>query len=113
MKQTVYDGSRKTTVNTRYDPCLYRAPRFADPARGSKEVGKDLYMHEQAGGEKMITYYLHLWSNNRSIRDKILPVSPQIADRFLKARGIACDLFPKNDATARLYAWGYGIAEEF
>jgi len=113
MKQTLYDGSRKTTVNTRYDTCLYQAPRFADPARGSKEIGKDLYMHTQTGEEKSIIYYLHLWSNNRTIRDKILPVSPQVADRFLQVRGLTCDLFPKNNAAARLYAWGYEIAEEF
>ena len=113
MKLTLYDGSRKTTVNTRHDECLYHAPR---PAPGGPDVmatGKDLYMHVQADQEKNITYYLHLWSRSKTIREKILPLSPSMADRFLKNRGLDCNLFPANDPVSRLYAWGYGITEEF
>jgi len=113
MKTTLYDGSRRTTVNTRHDECLYHAPR---PVRGGPEVtatGKDLYMHVQTDQEKKITYYLHLWSKGKAIGEKILPLSQTMAERFLKQRGLDCNLFPRDDPVSRLYAWGYGIAEEF
>jgi len=113
MKQTLYDGSRKTTVNTRYDECLYLAPRPGSSGSDAKVTGKDLYMHTTTGQDKAITYYLHLWSTSRTVKEKILPLSPTMADRFLKVRGLECNLFPKNDPVANLYAWGYGIAEEF
>jgi hypothetical protein len=113
MKQTLYDGSRKTTVNTRYDECLYLAARPASDEPEVKVTGKDLYMHVQTDQEKKITYYLHLWSTSRTVKEKILPLSPSMADRFLKVRGLDCNLFPKNDPIGNLYAWGYGIAEEF
>ncbi|MFZ1127187.1 hypothetical protein [Methanoregula sp.] len=113
LKQTLYDGSRKTTVNTRYDECLYLAPRPVSGAPEVKVTGKDLYMHLAADQDKGITYYLHLWSSSRTVKEKILPPSPSMADRFLKSRGLDCNLFPKSDPVARLYAWGYGIAEEF
>lgn len=110
MKTQLYDGSRKIPVNTRHDECLYAAPR---PLRYSPEIlqqGKDLYIHTD--NEKKITYYLHLWTMNRS-RDKIIPVSPAAAERFLRSKGLICNLFPKSDPIATLYNWGYGIAEEF
>lgn len=113
MKQTLYDGSRKTTVNTRYDECLYLVPRPVSHAPEVNVTGKDLYMHVATDPDKRITYYLHLWSNSRTVKEKILPMSPSMVDRFLKSRGLDCNLFPKNDPVARLYAWGYGIAEEF
>lgn len=113
MKQTLYDGSRKTTVNTRYDECLYLAPRPVSDQPDVKVTGKDLYMHVAALQDKSITYYLHLWSTSRTVKEKILPLSPSMADRFLKTKGLVCNLFPKNDPVANLYAWGYGIAEEF
>jgi hypothetical protein len=113
LKQTLYDGSRKTTVNTRYDECLYFAPRPVSDQPDVKITGKDLYMHIAANQDKSIMYYLNLWSNNRTIKEKILPLSPSMADRFLKTKGLVCNLFPKNDPVVNLYAWGYGIAEEF
>jgi len=113
MKTTLYDGSRKTTVNTRHDECLYHASRPASDGKDVTATGKDLYMHVHTDGEKSITYYLHLWSKGKAIREKILPISPSMANRFLKNRGLDCTLFPNNDPVARLYAWGYGIAEEF
>jgi len=113
MKQTLYDGSRRTTVNTRYDECLYLAPRPVSDQPDVKATGKDLYMHGAADLNKGITYYLHLWSTSRTVKEKILPLSPSMVDRFLKTKGLVCNLFPKNDPVARLYAWGYGIAEEF
>ena len=113
MKQTLYDGSRKATVNTRYDECLYMAPRPQSDGPGLQLTGKDLYMHKTAGQDNRITYYLHLWSTSRMVKEKILPLSPMMADRFLKSRGLDCNLFPHNDPVGRLYEWGYGIAEEF
>ncbi|MFZ2073054.1 MAG: hypothetical protein WAU64_01100, partial [Methanoregula sp.] len=113
MKQTLYDGSRRTTVNTRYDECLYLAARPVSDTSEAKVTGKDLYMHVAVDQDKRITYYLHLWSTSRTVKEKILPLLPSMADRFLKSRGLDCNLFPKNDPVANLYAWGYGIAEEF
>ena len=113
MKQTLYDGSRKTTVNTRYDVCLYMAPRPRSDEPGLQYTGKDLYLHTTTGQDSRITYYLHLWSASRKIREKIVSLSPAMADRFLRTRGLECSLFPKNNPAARLYEWGYGIAEEF
>lgn len=111
MKTLLYDGSRKTTVDTQLDECLYAAPR---PQKNSPEFqrqGKDLYLHTDQ--EKNIRYYIHLWSTSRTIKGKIVPVSPSTAERFLRAKGLTCNLFPKNDPVGRLYAYGYGIAEEF
>ena len=113
MKQTLYDESRKTTVNTRYDECLYLARQPVSDQQGEKVTGKDLYMHVAVHPEKNVTYYLHLWSNSRTIKEKIIPLSSSMADRFLRTKGLICNLFPKNDPVANLYAWGYGIAEEF
>jgi len=111
MKTMLYNGSRKAEVNTLTDECLYAAPR---PQKRSEEFmhqGKDLYIHTDS--EKRITYYLHLWSTDRTVKDKIMPVSPASAERFLRGKGLVCNLFPKNDPIATLYRWGYGIAEEF
>jgi len=113
MKLTLFDGSRKATVNTRFDECLYLAPR---PAKGLSDIvatGKDLYRHVQVKPEKKITYYLHLWSSSNTVKNKILPLSPAMANRFLRIKGLECNLFPKEDPVNRLYSWGYGIAEEF
>jgi len=73
--------------------------------------GKDLYMH--VGPEKKNAYYLHLWSTGKATKDKIMPISPATTERFLRSKGIICNLFPKSDPIATLYAMGYGIAEEF
>lgn len=111
MKTELYNGSRKILVDTRSDECLYAAVR---PSKISPEVqrqGKDLYIHIDR--EKKITYYLHLWEMGRMKKDKIMPVSPATAERFLRGRGLMCNLFPKSDPIATLYNWGYGIAEEF
>ena len=111
MKTELYDGSRKIKVDTRSDECLYAAPR---PSKISPEIqrqGKDLYIHTDHA--KKITYYLHLWEISGTAKDKIMPVSPATAERFLRGRGLVCNLFPKSDPIATLYNWGYGIAEEF
>lgn len=111
MKTELYDGRRKTVVDTRHDECLYAAPRPAREVAGFRRQGKDLFLHMDAGTKA--TFYLYLWSTSKSIREKIVPVSPTLAERFLREKGLVCNLFPKNDPVAALYAWGYGIAEEF
>jgi hypothetical protein len=111
MKTQLYDGSRKIPVDTRHDECLYATAR---PKKDTPEIqrqGKDLYFHTDP--DKTITYYLHLWNMSRTTRDKIMPVSPSTAERFLRSKGLICNLFPKSDPIATLYNWGYGIAEEF
>lgn len=109
MKTVLYNGSRQIPVDTRHDERLYAAPRPKNPA--FQHVGKDLYLHMDSG--KNQTYYMHLWSTNRAMKEKILPMSPQSAERFLRGRGLICNLFKKSDPVATLYQWGYGIAEEF
>ncbi|MDD1701553.1 MAG: hypothetical protein LUQ31_01060 [Methanoregula sp.] len=112
MKTTLYYGSRKTVVDTGADECLYSAPRPVSHSSDVNRTGKDLYMH--TGSDKdQITYYLHLWSTKRTVKDKIIPLPASMAERYLRGKGLTCDLFPKNDPVAQLYAWGYGIAEEF
>lgn len=111
MKAQMYDGSRKIEADTRRDECLYRASR---PVRYSPEFqrqGKDLYIHTDH--DRKITYYFHFWNTDRTVKDKIIPVSPATAERFLRSKGLICNLFPKSDPIATLYNWGYGIAEEF
>jgi hypothetical protein len=111
MKTILYNGSRTARVDTRADECLYAAPRPHKRSNGFRHQGKDLYIHTDP--EKRITYYLHLWSTDRTVTDKIIPVSPASAERFLRGKGLVCNLFPKSDPIATLYRWGYGIAEEF
>ena len=111
MKTTLYDGSRQIPVDTRHDECLYAAPRPVKNAAEMEHVGKDLYFH--ADSEKTNTYYLHLWSTGKSSKERIIPVSALSAERFLRSRGLTCNLFPKSDPVTALYNWGYGIAEEF
>ncbi|WP_321504590.1 hypothetical protein [uncultured Methanoregula sp.] len=111
MKTQLYDGSRKTRVDTAHDECHYSAPRPLTHSPDFQRQGKDLYIHTDP--EKKITYYLHLWSTGKKIPDKIMPVSPASAERFLRSKSLVCNLFPKNDPIATLYNWGYGIAEEF
>ncbi|MDD5143623.1 hypothetical protein [Methanoregula sp.] len=111
MKTTLFDGSRRAEIDTRSDERLYAAPRPRKRSNGFQHQGKDLYIHTDP--EKRITYYLHLWSTDRTVKDKIIPVSPASAERFLRGKGLICNLFPKSDPIATLYRWGYGIAEEF
>ena len=111
MKTLLYDGSRKTPVDTRFDDCLYAAPRPPKFHSDFLQQQKDLYYHTDR--QNTITYYLYLWSTSKAIKEKIMPVSPATAERFLRGKGITCNLFPKSDAVKTLYNWGYGIAEEF
>jgi len=110
MKAQLYDGSRKITADTGHDECLYAAPRPLKYSPEFQRQGKDLYIHTD---HDRTTYYLHLWTMSRTVKDKIMPVSPATAERFLRGRGLTCNLFPESDPIATLYNWGYGIAEEF
>ena len=111
MKTILYNGSRKIRIDTAHDECLYSAPRPETHSTEIQRQGKDLYFHSDA--EEKITYYLHLWSVGKKNTGKIMPVSPSTAERFLRSKGLVCNLFPKSDPIATLYNWGYGIAEEF
>jgi hypothetical protein len=111
MKTVLYNGSRQIPVDTRHDECLYAAPRPKTGSADYQHVGKDLYLHMDR--EKNPTYYLLLWSTAKKAQEKILPMSPQNAERYLRSKGLICNLFPKSDPVAMLYKWGYGIAEEF
>ncbi len=111
MKTELYDGSRKISLDTRYDECLYAAPRSSKHSSEIQRQEKDLYVHTD--NEKKTTFYLYLWSTSRTIKNKIIPVSPATAERFLRRLGLICTIFPKSDPIGTLYAWGYGIVEEF
>ena len=111
MRAQMYDGSRKIEADTRRDECLFRAPRPRKYSPEYQRQGKDLYIH--TGHDKKITYYFLLWNTGRTVKDKVMPISPATAERFLRDKGLICNLFPKSDPIATLYNWGYGIAEEF
>jgi hypothetical protein len=111
MKTQLYDGSRKIKADTRHDECLYAAPRLSTHSPEIQRQGKDLYIHTDH--EERKPYYLHLWTIGGTMKEKIVPVSPATAERFLRSKGLVCNLFPKSDPIATLYNWGYGIAEEF
>lgn len=107
----MFDGSRKIEADTLKDECLYQAARPRKYSPAFHRQGKDLYFH--TGHNKDTTYYFHLWNTDRTVKDKIIPVSAATAERFLRGKGLICTLFPKSDPVATLYNWGYGIAEEF
>ena len=111
MRTVLYEGSRQVEVDTDHDDCLYAAPRPSKISSEFQRQGKDLYIHTDH--EENITYYVHMWEMNSALKDKAIPVSPSNAERFLRSKGLICDLFPKNDPITTLYQWGYGIAEEF
>lgn len=111
LKTVLYNGSRQIPVDTRHDECLFAAPRPVKPAADLQHTGKDLYLHTDR--EKNTVFYLHLWSTRKATKEKILPVSAQSAEQYLRNKGLICNLFPTSDPVATLYKWGYGIAEEF
>ena len=111
MKTTLYNGSRKFLVDTKSDILLFAAPRPASSAGDVTIWRKDLYMHKS--GNDQLTYYFHIAANAGMGKEKIVPVSPTMAERFLLSHGLTCSPFKDDSPVARLYAWGYGIAEEF
>jgi hypothetical protein len=111
MKTMLYNGSRKFGVDTRYDTLLFAAPRPASRAGDVQIWRKDLYLHKT--GRDQVSYYFHIAANTGRSREKIVPVSPTMAERFLLSHGLTCSPFKDDSPVARLYAWGYGIAEEF
>ncbi|MCK9591350.1 MAG: hypothetical protein M0Q91_05000 [Methanoregula sp.] len=111
MKTTLYHGSRKFEVDTKNDILLFAAPRPSSRAGDAQIWRKDLYMYKS--GKDQLTYYFHLAANAGRSNEKIVPVSPTMAERFLLSHGLTCSPFKDDSPVARLYAWGYGIAEEF
>lgn len=111
MKTILYNGSRKFGVDTKNDTLLFAAPRPASRAADATIWRKDLYMHKS--GKDRLTYYFHVAANSGMGKEKIVQVSPAMAERFLLNHGLTCSPFKDDSPVARLYAWGYGIAEEF
>lgn len=111
MKATLYDGSRKTVIDTGQDICLTSGSHASPKSSDARIYRKDLYMHRTHANP--VQYYFHIRPSGKAVKDKVIPVSPIMAERYLMRRGITCSQFPANDAVSRLYAWGYGIAEEF
>lgn len=98
-------------VDTARDICLLSGPRTS-PRSGDVEVyEKDLYLHKNKND--LAHYYFHIRPTGTTGRDKVVPVSPVMAERYLLRRGITCKEFPASEPVFRLYNWGYGIAEEF
>ncbi|MEI8331129.1 MAG: hypothetical protein WCF90_05710 [Methanomicrobiales archaeon] len=111
MKTELYDGSRKIKVDTRSNECLSATPMQSKISPGIQMQGKDLYI--KTDPEKKITYYFHLWEMSGTTKEKIMPVLQATAERFLRGKGLMCNLFPKNDPITKPYNWCYGIAEKF
>lgn len=110
MKSTIYDGNKTVRVNTVKDIRLFSAPRPASPSSDIQWWGRDLYVHTH---DRKNLYYIHLWSTDIKAEEKVVPLSPVMAEHFLRSRGINCEMFLPRDPVANLYRWGYGIAEEF
>ncbi len=111
MKAILYDGSRRVPVDTTRDICLLSGPHTS-PRSGTVQVyRKDLYLHRIRNTGRQ--FYLHLRHAGKTGKDKVVPVSPVMAERYLLSRGITCNEFPSGEPVSRLYNWGYGIAEEF
>jgi hypothetical protein len=111
MKATLYDGSRRVLVDTKQDTCLF-CQNHKSPQSGNVQIyEKDLYMHRNQSRQP--DYYFHIHPAGNAGREKVILVSPLMAERFLLRVGISCTEFPDSEPISRLYNWGYGIAEEF
>ncbi len=97
--------------DTTRDPCLVSGAAIPPKASDVQIFEKDLYLHQTHDRSRQ--YYFHIRPAGKFGKDKVVPVSPVMAERYLMQRGISCTEFPRNEAVSRLYAWGYGIAEEF
>lgn len=98
-----------STLDTEKDRCLYCAPR--GPPGSAYSRGKDLYAHKRKGMDSL--YYIHHWSVNPGEKDRIVPISPVMAARFLEERGLVCPELGHQRGAEILRRWGYGILEEF
>ncbi|OPY35516.1 MAG: hypothetical protein A4E35_02341 [Methanoregula sp. PtaU1.Bin051] len=111
MKATLYDGSRRVVIDTKQDLCLTSGPHTTPKSADVQVYRKDLYLHRNSN--KSLQYYFHIRPSGKPGKDKVIPITPVMAERYLLRRGITCNLFPESGPVSRLYAWGYGIAEEF
>lgn len=111
MRAALYDGSRRIMVDTKRDVCLTSGSHQPPLSADVQKYEKDLYLHTNR--DKTLQFYFHLRPAGRYGKDKFVPVSTVMAERYLMKQGISCTEFPANDAISRLYTWGYGIAEEF
>lgn len=111
MKATLYYGSRRVLVDTKQDICLFSQNHDSPHSGGVQIYEKDLYMHRNHSRQP--DYYFHIHTTGKIGKDKVIPVSPVMAERFLLRMGISCTEFRASEPVNRLYNWGYGIAEEF
>ena len=111
MKAAIYDGSRRIMVDTKRDICLTSGSTVPPASSDVQVFGKDLYLHENP--HKSRQFYFHIRPLGMTGKDRVVPVSPVMAEWYLLQRGITCTEFPATNAVLRLYEWGYGIAEEF
>lgn len=98
-------------VDTKRDICLTSGSHQLHLSSDVQKYEKDLYLHRNHN--KTQQFYFHLRPVDKYGKDKVVPLSAIMAERYLMKRGISCTEFPAHDAITRLYNWGYGIAEEF
>ena len=111
MKAPLYDGSRRMIVDTSHDTCLLSGPQTTPSSADVQFYQKDLYLHRNKAGHTQ--YYFHIRPSGLTGKDKVVPVLPGMAERYLLRMGITCDEFKASEPVLRLYNWGYGIAGEF
>lgn len=98
-------------VDTILDTCLLSGPHTSPRSDDVQVYQKDLYLHRNKSGQTQ--YYFHIRPSGMTGKDKVVPVSPVMAERYLLRRGITCNEFPASEPVFRLYNWGYGIFGEF
>jgi len=98
-------------VDTAHDTCLLSGPHLSPQSGDISAYMKDLYVHRDKSNKTQ--YYFRIHPAGTIGKDKIVPVSPVMAERHLLSNGITCDDFPASEPVFRLYNWGYGIIEEF
>jgi len=97
-------------------PLIFRLSLLSGPhtPRQSGDIRvyeKDLFLHEDKTGREHFSFRIR--PTNDTGKDKVVPVSPVMAERYLLRRGFTRDEFPTSEPVFRLCNRGYGIAEEF
>lgn len=111
MQMNISTGKKPEFLDTGKDVCLFMSPRPAFEGSEANVRGRDLYLHQSK--KKKPVYYFHTWSMRPAEKERIVPVSTRLAERYLASRGLVCDDLPGAEAAQKLIRWGYGILEEF
>ena len=111
MQMNISIGKKPEFLDTEKDVCLYMSPRPAFEGSEANIRGRDLYRHQSK--KKKPVYYFLTWSMRPAEKERIIPVSTRLAERYLASRGLVCDDLPGAEAAQKLMRWGYGILEEF